>query len=268
MTDEVPSTRDEALSTDDEPHISLKSEDKSNSSEAPPQQPYGQTTKTNVEPDSSPLVGTSSHSLSPAPGQPTLPKAYISAQLSCLSYISSLTETNYLRLLPFRWKGVYGEQTRSIVWRVDMGDFVLALLRKRVMHLLLEYSSNQAGHIVPYYDRPTGTEPVKAIAAVLWVPRKETVKGEKVPNGVAPLPYAILRRDGDAIPVFNMGILLEEEALAELRASRVVFHHWHKTGMLGIRRRKVTMRLTGALWGLMSYMRIKKRELKEWTDVR
>ena len=254
--------------------MSVKSKDKSNSLEISPKQFYEEIVEANTEPDAPSPIAPAPLSVSQTPGSPplpfTLPKTYVSAQLSCLSYMSSLKESQYHRLLPFRWKTIFGEQARSTVWRVDMADFVLSLLRKRVWSFILGYSAERVGHIVPYYDRPTGTKPVKNIAAVLWFPRKEVADwdGKMVPQGVAPLPYSFLRRDGQAIPVFNISVLLDEEAFMKLRRTRVVFRRWQRNSLVGIRRGKATMRLIGMLWSLMSFMRIKERELKEWTNVR
>lgn len=219
----------------------------------------------------------------PAP-PPDLPKAYILSSNAALSHVSSLPRSQFLRLLPYRWKGHFGASLKTAVWREDMADLVLSLLRKRVVKWLL----SRDGAISVPERRVSEMDLPGNLSALLWVvdPWEEPcgdgqVKGEGKLRSEPPLGAVVRmggkpggrdhegsdernRVDGDRIPVFNLPLLLGQESLGELQHGRAQHNYKKWSGWLGLEQGKLSMKLVGMLWGLTRYVGDGQVELREW----
>lgn len=219
----------------------------------------------------------------PAP-PPDLQKAYILSSNAALSHVSSLPRSQFMRLLPYRWKGHFGASLKTSVWREDMAEFVLSLLRKRVVKWLLSGD----GAIPVTKRRVSEMDLPDKLSALLWVvdPWDESC-GEVKVTGVGklrsePLLGAVVRMGGkpgggdhegsdernrvagDRIPVFNLPLLLGQESLGELQHGRAQHNHKKWSGWLGLEQCKLSTKLVGMLWGLTRYVGDGQVEMQEW----
>ena len=219
----------------------------------------------------------------PAP-PPDLPKAYILSSNAALSHVSSLPRSQFMRLLPYRWKGHFGASLKTSVWREDMAELVLSLLRKRVVKWLLSWDG-----AIPVPERRVSEMDLPGnLSALLWVvdPWEDPcgdgqVKGEGKLRSEPPLGAVVRmggtpggrdhegsdernRVDGDRIPVFNLPLLLGQESLGELQHGRAQHNQRKWSGWLGLQQGKLSMKLVGMLWGLTRYVGDGQVELREW----
>ncbi|MCJ1251199.1 hypothetical protein MMC30_008430 [Trapelia coarctata] len=215
----------------------------------------------------------------------TLQKAYLLSSHAALAHVSTLPRGSLMRILPFRWKGHLGEALRSSVWRQDMADFVLALLRKRVVNWLLSVDRP-----ISISDRQVAEGAVpKDLAALIWLRDPWSEGGDEVVKQKVKLvsepPLGAMVRgavdgqgleggagdegqkervDGAMVPVFNLPILLSKEGMSELWRGKESYFHRRRYGMLGLYKSKLSSRLVGMLWGLMRYAGNGEVEVREW----
>jgi len=217
---------------------------------------------------------------------PNLQKAYILSSNAALSHVGSLPRSLFMRILPFHWKGHFGESLKRSVWREDMAEFVLSLLKKRAVKWLLS-----GGDAIPVPEgRVSEMDLPEHLAALLWLvdPWQES-SGDGKGKGTGKLriepPLGAVARmggkrkgsgheesderervGGDVVPVFNLPLLLGKEAMSELWDGRAEYDHRTRSGLLGLAKSKSSARLVGMLWGLTRYVGDGKAELREWVE--
>ena len=231
--------------------------------------------------------------------RPTLSKAYLSNTQAVLAHVSLLRRPHFMRILPQRWKSQLGESLRTSVWRQDMADFVLTLLRTQVVSWLLSIR-----RLIPISDQQVAERGISGdVTAVLWFrdawSEEEEQEKEKEP-GKQRIKYvnepplgAVVRvggleslgwqervdrqgsgmgrvSDGEkklveaVVPVFNLPLLLGKTGMAVLWRGKEAYYHRRKYGMLGLDQGKFSCRMVGMLWGLEQYVRNGEVEMREW----
>lgn len=202
---------------------------------------------------------------------------YVSVQLSCLTYIGSLSPRNLFRVLPFRWKARFGNSMKNIVFRDDMGTFILSLYRKRLLRKLQQLLTSDSDYLIPY-SQEHRKEP-KQLAALIWVeprqkiPETETesnsTAGMQLPEIAKPEAYAIVRREEESLPVFDLGYLLGTEATRRLMSSEHGFR-FQTHEILGVRSKRATVDLVWQLWQLTGFLADgdQRHGLNEWAGDR
>ncbi|KAL8975640.1 MAG: hypothetical protein Q9197_000115 [Variospora fuerteventurae] len=175
--------------------------------------------------------------------------SYIISQRSAMKFMSDIKRRSYLQMVPHRWKLDTRFKTDNIVWREDMDDFVLDLMRRKVQRLLGYLSSRPAGYITAchnYEDVQKKHQP----GAVLWLGNRIGDEPETTKE-VPPPPYAMVKyRSASNIPVYNLPMLLGPDFLDQLRSSSKSFG-----GALAvIKQKRNTLESLMHLWKLMGYL--------------
>jgi hypothetical protein len=201
------------------------------------------------------------------PAVPRVSKAWITAQYPAIAHIAYMARharSRYPRLIPFRWKETFGERLKDVVFREDMADFILSLLRKRVVKLLVDnFEDRTAEGRVGVWRAVEGLP--ERLITVLWFPplAQGNERGEKSNIKVIeskPPTYAAFRHEGQLVPLFNLQELLGDKEVVRLRNS------WaeaaatgnptlrFKDAVLRIRKRELSGQLVAALWLLRRYL--------------
>lgn len=189
---------------------------------------------------------------------------HLVASRAALSYVSSLTQSAYKRLLPYRWKEDPSLRTNEIVWREDMDTFVLDMLRQRVARDLKYLASSPAAYIAAC----KGFDNVAAhtqLNAVLWLgPDPEASSQETSLDFAAsskdrgPSPYAMHHYKDHYMPVYNLLTLLGHTHLQSLKASKPAQFGGQ---MAVIKAKRPTVKLQIELWKLLGYLTNWKGEI-------
>ena len=195
----------------------------------------------------------------------TLSGSYLPARAPALRYISGMRHKHYLRvIIPYRWKGDLALNANHIVWREDMEQYVLSLMRTEIISSLSYLSSLPAGYIVRCNDWAS-IDQHRQVAAVLWLgdvtPQKDSSNagpGEADTDWQShtsmkekePPPYAMVFYRGQHIPVYNLRSLLSPSCLSTLAQNCVPL----RGTLTLIKRKHNTVDLQLALWKLMGYL--------------
>ncbi|KAL9104211.1 MAG: hypothetical protein Q9163_000811 [Psora crenata] len=224
--------------------------------------------------DSSHVSNFSAPTLSP-PKQ--LPPRMISGTHFLSSYpalqsVSRLRPSQYRNILPYRWRDEPAIKTNEIVWREDMAEFTLELLRKRVVRGLERVIGEWKGGYVAACERWEMVERKQQISACLWLGSllrfEDRAQGGKAQAGVfggeecenavgrkggneGPPPYAMVMYRGKHIPVYNLQTLIGQKQLEGLREK---FPKVLGKELAVVRRKKLTVQLQMNLWTLMGYL--------------
>ena len=194
----------------------------------------------------------------------TLSSNYLSARAVAMRFISKLRRREHARLLPFRWKEDPTLKLNDIVWREDMDEYILSLMRHDIVRKLTYLSSQPAGYIA----RCDGWDHIdkhRQVAATLWlgeaVPAFKFHRDEEEPVAsvdaagskewdTGPPAYAMVHYRDRYIPTYNLPSLMGRKQLGrwmsgcpQLRGSMAVVKQKHNTVGLQL-----------ALWKLMGYL--------------
>lgn len=139
---------------------------------------------------------------------------------------------------------------KNAVFRQDMGDVLLGMMRRKTVNALIkrtEESLSPADKFVAGCNTWDDIKAVKNRGCVLWLP-KEHDTGPQYPTwDVEGAKY------GQKMPVHNLSLLLGEEQVARLKASSPIFRerdilvlkYWKSESMV---------RLHLLLWRLQGYL--------------
>ena len=216
----------------------------------------------------------------------TLASSYYLCSANAMRHISPRRKNEYIRLMPRQWKEDPGVNIKEVIWREDMGDYVLGVFRKKMGKYLEILAKKHAEDLVPC-SAWGGVGKVGHVQAVLWLSgdgigdegvlnvNKEAPVGNgleatvqkggleaveqrepSMGNGHAgsadgPPPYAMVRYDGGHIPVYNLRKLFGQDLIGELR---------NKTspgldrGLIMVKMARATTVFQQGLWQLMGYL--------------
>jgi len=201
---------------------------------------------------------------------PSLPSrqlsgAHLLSSHQTMSYMSSLRPARYRTMIPVRWKEDSAITLGEIVWREDMADFVLGILRKRVVQDL-KYLASRPGFVVAcksWRNVQRNTQ----VGAVLWVgeqaagdeseDKSENIRMDADASTThdkgevqAPPKYAMYLYRGHHIPIYNLTTILGSAKVSSLRESNPA-HYGRKIAV--IKQKNSTLRLQLELWRLLGY---------------
>lgn len=193
----------------------------------------------------------------------TLSGNYLPARESALRYISTLRRRHYARLFPLRWKEDSALNTGAIVWRQDMDQYVLSLLRQEAKNMLSHFHSRTAGSSARCDDWDH-VERHQNIAAVFWLRKSrlhdapeggsdqsDTSRDSSTPPlAQGPPPYAMVKYQGYYIPVYNLPFLLGDSIVQDLTKDITSL----QGGLAVLQRGSTTVKAQMALWKLMGYL--------------
>ena len=105
---------------------------------------------------------------------------YLTNTRFTLDLLSSMHIGRVIRVVPFRWKSHFGQQIRQMVWRQDMGSFILSLMRQRIIRDLCHLAKNKSPPLLrswaPSRKAPFASQEPQADAEMITVDeRKETI---------------------------------------------------------------------------------------------
>lgn len=195
----------------------------------------------------------------------TLSSTHFPARASALRFISRLKRRDQNKLIPLRWKEDSSLQMDQFVWREDMDEYVLSLLRNNVAQSLRYLGSRTAGYI----QRCDGWDYIgkhHQVSAVLWLgdttpnfkvvpqnPAQDTNADPFEPTAKrdsGPPTYAMVQYRGRYIPSYNLSFLLGGKHLGSLKDDCV-----RMRGSLAVVKQKhATVEVQLALWKLMGYL--------------
>ena len=159
--------------------------------------------------------------------------------------------------MPHRWKEDTSLKIPELVWREDMADFVLEMLRKSVARDLEYLASRPAAYIVAcksYDDISSHGQ----VAAILWLGSdsdesalETSVKDASEEGERGPPPYAMHCYKSRYIPYFNLLTLLGRVHLLRLRELCPA----HIVGQLVVvKAKRPTVKFQLELWKLVGFL--------------
>ncbi|KAI4203962.1 MAG: hypothetical protein LQ348_001345 [Seirophora lacunosa] len=173
--------------------------------------------------------------------------SYIVSQRNAVKFMSEIRRRSYMQMVPYRWKLDTRFKTDNIVWREDMDEFVLDLMRRKVFRLLGYLSSRPAAYITAchkYQDIQKKHQP----GAVLWLGNPN---GDENTKEEPPPPYAMVKyRSAGNIPVYNLPMLLGPYFLDQLRGSKELFGG----ALVVIKQKRNSLESLMHLWKMMGYI--------------
>ncbi|KAL8733801.1 MAG: hypothetical protein Q9181_003449 [Wetmoreana brouardii] len=179
----------------------------------------------------------------------TVAGSYIIAQRPAVKLLSNLKQKTYMQMIPQRWKQDGRFKAEEIVWRQDMDNFVLELMRRKTVKLLKYLSSQPAAYIVAC----EGYEDIQnkhQLGAVLWLGEPDNDQ-RSTSSEESPPPYAMMEyRSSGPIPLYNLPALLGLDYLHQLRDSGQSFNR----ALAVIKQKRNTTHTQLQLWELMGYM--------------
>ncbi|KAG8409966.1 hypothetical protein J3458_019038 [Metarhizium acridum] len=176
--------------------------------------------------------------------------SYALSRKSVIDRIGGPNRKNAALLLATRTGMATGPNTKNPVWRQDMGDVLLRMMRRRAVDALVFQSGmNGSGQekLIQPCKKWDEIKEVRPRGCVLWLPSKEESCAQ----------YATLDLDGakygSKLTVHNLHWLLGEAELARLRGASKLFH---ENGILVLKqwKRKSVMKLHLLLWRLQGYL--------------
>lgn len=174
---------------------------------------------------------------------------HVISQKAAITFVSNIKRKSFFQMVPHRWKLDTRFKTDDLVWREDMDDFILELMRKKAVKLLQYLSSRPSAYIVKcegYEDIQNKQQP----GAVLWLGKPENEEilstGEEPPP-----PYAMVKyRSAHHLPLYNLPAILGMEYLRQLRVSSNNCNE----ALAVIKQKRNTLDLLMHLWKLMGYI--------------
>lgn len=196
-----------------------------------------------------------------------LSSTYFHASRQALSFASSLGASPSKALIPYRWKDDAAINAKEIVWREDMSDYVLELLRKGVFKDLRYLVSRPAAYVVACEDWRE-VQKYAQIGAVMWL-GPDGIHGDDGDErardcgseleclassewqGQAPPAYAMYLYRGHHIPIYNLQTLLGLKYVTSLR--ELERSHFRK-GLAILKQKNGTSKIHLKLWKLLGYL--------------
>lgn len=192
----------------------------------------------------------------------TLSSAHFTARYDALRFISNLRRRHLRALIPFVWKEDPSLDLDDLVWREDMAEYVLALLRNNVVHRLTSLGARPVGYISPClgWDH---IDKHHQVAAVLWLggplPMNKHIRAgggstdeeeDKEKRDMGPPAYAMVYYRNRYIPAYNLPDLLGRRLLSRLETGCEHF----KGSMAVLKQKHLTTEAQLGLWRLMGYL--------------
>lgn len=194
--------------------------------------------------------------LPPSASKPmrTFSSSHVVAQRPALEFMSSLKQRSYVHFLPTRWRLDSQLRVSNIVWRKDMGPFVLNLMRRKVCKLLSDLSTKNAC-CISKCDGYTSIAETYEPGAVLWLGEQQMKSSLSEGNtesqlSEGPPPYAMINYKSQNIPIYNLPALLGPSFLQHLRRSQPLFVE----GLAVLKQERLSIKVQMELWKLMGYV--------------
>ena len=202
--------------------------------------------------------------LSTPPGLPprTLSRTYFLSSQRALKHMSRLAPSRQHAILPFRWKASGVIVSRCPVWREDMAEFSLKLMRMHAVQGLQRLADRTSRiYLVPCKS----WEEISLrsnVAAVLWMGPiaaaefgTQQVEGftreERAGRDSAPPLYAMIAYKEKYVPVYNLETLLGSQAVMNLKKALPGVMN---ESLVVLKAKRMTVDLQMQLWKLMGYM--------------
>ena len=183
---------------------------------------------------------------------------YVVSSFPALEKVSLLGSRQTHRFLPFFWKDQLGLQSRNIVWRKDMPDYVLDQMRGEAMKGL-SYLASRLGNVylVPMQGVWSSVDKVSQAGAFLWtgVKKRETAFDETTQESggselLPPPPYAMLDWRKHRTVVYNLPYVLGDRHFGRLMESLPIFEN----ELIAMKRKSNTAGLQMIFWKIMGYL--------------
>lgn len=180
------------------------------------------------------------------------------ASNNALTHVSSLTKQGYRKLLPFRWKEDPSLKVSEMVWREDMADFVLGMLRRSTTRDL-KYLASQLAAYIAGCKNSTSIPTHNQVGAALWLGSKRDVSAQDSPfcgavdaDERGPPLYAMYEYKNQWIPYFNLVELLGR---THLEALREVCPAQFGGQLAVIKAKRPTVKLQLELWKITGFLK-------------
>ncbi|KAL9046547.1 MAG: hypothetical protein Q9214_000643 [Letrouitia sp. 1 TL-2023] len=218
-----------------------------------------ETCSTSKQRNSTPLCkqpGFQVDELPPSASKPirTFSSTHVVAQLPTLEFVSSLKQRSYAHFLSHRWRLDLQLRLSNIVWRKDMGPFVLNLMRRKVCKLLSDLSTKSTS-CISKCDGYTSIAETHEPGAVLWLGEQQMKSSLREGNteshlSEGPPPYAMINYKSQNIPIYNLPVLLGPKFIQHLRQSQPLFVE----GLAVLKHEHLSVKVQMELWKLMGYI--------------
>ncbi|KAL9613507.1 MAG: hypothetical protein Q9167_001949 [Letrouitia subvulpina] len=182
----------------------------------------------------------------------TLSSVHVVAQRPALEFVSSLKQRSYYHFLSHRWRLDSQLRVDDVVWRKDMGPFVLNLMRRKVCKLLSDLSTKNA-LCISKCDRYTSIAETHEPGSVLWLGEQQMnslIGGNESQLSEGPPPFAMINYKSQNIPIYNLPALLGPSFLQHLRQRQPRFVE----GLAVLKQEHPSVKVQMELWKLMGYV--------------
>ena len=185
---------------------------------------------------------------------------YVVSSTRALDKISSLGSRQNHRFVPSIWKDNHGIQSRDIIWRKDMSNYILDQMRYEALKGL-RYLASRPGsmYLVPVQEAWSAADKITQVGAFLWTGmRRAAALNENSEDSSAlrtlipPPPYAMLNWRKHQISVYNLPHLLGEAGFRCLMENKPVFGN----ELIAVKRKSNTAGLQMVLWKIMGYLAV------------
>ncbi|KAG8526863.1 uncharacterized protein KY384_008292 [Bacidia gigantensis] len=191
----------------------------------------------------------------------TLGGKYFISSYKALDYISvrSSSGSRYLSMFPQRMKAGGVIQPAKTVWREDMADFCLRLMRREIVESIEKLAARTSRiYFVPCLDWVDVSKKPN-VAAVLWLgnSRAKGVDGEELEatggerGGQHPPPYAMATYKGKYVPIYNLEVLLGSDLVEKLKRT---LPNVMSESLAVVKGKNLTVNLQMQLWKLTGYV--------------
>lgn len=184
----------------------------------------------------------------------TLTGTYFISNYQALQYVSSLAESRYHSMFPQRWKENQMTKAKHIIWRKDMADFVLGLLRREIVQWL-ESLSDRANLYMAQCDTWQNIQDQRSVAAVLTLTAKSVDDfadlGHRPTMEGSQRDWKYMQYRGTRIPLYCGKTMLGSDCLSHLKERNESVYGGE---FAVIRKKNMTTNLQMSLWKLAWYV--------------
>ena len=195
------------------------------------------------------------------PPSRTLSGSNLLSSYKAMDFMSKVPTQKYRYLLPYRWKESRAIRVRDIVWREDMADFILNLMRQEIVRYVerMPNSKKCKKDIGPCNSLEELRQTHSVSAVLSFRPQEmldpltqdESSDSGKASSGDYARSYALIEHHGRDVPLYQLETLLGSDIVRLLKTKNP------KT--LGknyavVRNEDSTLKLQMALWKLAGYL--------------
>ena len=184
----------------------------------------------------------------------TLSGTHFLSSWTALKHVTRLQPARYRGLLPHRWREDGAFKVNEVVWREDMADYTLGLMREKAVNQIKRLADRKSAMYMVPCEEWEDVKKKSQVGAVLWVggddDRLDSEEAEES-KPVEPPLYAMLHVSGIDLPVYNARSLLGQQHLDNLRSQLPAIFNKE---LVTVKGKRLTVQLQLWLWKLTGYL--------------